>query len=71
LQLRIEEHSCLPTKLEMIDPNTARVTLTEGRYHQIRQMFAACGYHVESLHREQFGQYTLGELAPGEWGDVQ
>jgi 16S rRNA pseudouridine516 synthase len=70
LALRSEEQSCLPAKLEIVEPHTARVTLNEGKYHQVRRMFAACGYHVESLHREQFAQYTLGDLAPGEWRDV-
>jgi 16S rRNA pseudouridine516 synthase len=70
LTLRSEEQNCLPAKLEIIDSHTAKVTLNEGKYHQLRRMFAACGYHVESLHREQFGQYTLGDLAPGEWRDT-
>ena len=46
-----------------------RVTLTEGRYHQVRRMFAACGHHVVTLHRESIGGLCLGELAlaAGEW----
>lgn len=71
LALRSEEQSCLPAKLEVVDPHTAKVTLNEGKYHQVRRMFAACGYHVVSLHREQFAHYTLGDLAPGEWRDAK
>lgn len=71
LQLRSEEQSCLPAKLEIVNANTARITLNEGKYHQVRRMFAACGYHVESLHREQFAHYTLGDLPPGQWRDVK
>ena len=71
VELRSEEQSCRPAKLEIVDPYTARVTLNEGRYHQLRRMFAACGYHVVSLHRQQFAHYTLGDLAPGQWCDVE
>lgn len=54
---------------EALDARTARVTLTEGRYHQVRRMFAACGQHVAALHRESVGGLRLDDLAlgPGEW----
>ncbi len=61
---------CLPAKMEIISDNVANVTLNEGKYHQVRRMFAACGYHVEALHRSQFGQYKLQDLAQGEWQTV-
>lgn len=67
VQLISEPLPCLPATLEFVNEFTALVTLNEGKYHQVRRMFAACGNHVVSLHREQFGQYTLGDLAPGEW----
>ena len=51
----------------MTSERTARVTLTEGRYHQVRRMFAAVGNHVEALHRAQFGPLSLDGLAEGEW----
>ncbi len=42
--------------------------MTEGRYHQVRRMFAAVGNHVETLHRERMGGLVLpDDLAPGEW----
>lgn len=41
--------------------------LTEGRYHQIRRMFAALGNEVIALHRVQTGELTLGDLAPGSY----
>ncbi|MBF0306954.1 MAG: hypothetical protein HQL41_15030, partial [Alphaproteobacteria bacterium] len=44
-----------------------RVTLWEGRYHQLRRMFAALGNHVESLHRTTIGGLTLGDLPSGQW----
>jgi 16S rRNA pseudouridine516 synthase len=44
--------------------------LTEGKYHQVRRMFAAVGAPVLTLHRVQFGLLTLGELAPGSFREV-
>lgn len=70
VQLISEPQPCLPAKLEIVDELTALVTLNEGRYHQVRRMFAACGNHVVALHREQFGPYRLGELSPGAWIDL-
>lgn len=67
LMLESEEDPCLPAKLELVDARTARLTLTEGRYHQVRRMFASQGWYVETLHRERFGPYELGDLKPGEW----
>jgi 16S rRNA pseudouridine516 synthase len=67
LMLRGESKPCLPAKLEIVSTKTARLTITEGRYHQVRRMFASQGWHVEKLHRERFGEYELGDLAEGEW----
>ena len=67
LMLRGEDKPCLPARLEMVSDLTARLTITEGRYHQVRRMFASQGWHVEKLHRERFGPYELGDLAEGEW----
>ena len=67
LMLRGEDKPCLPAKLEIMAAQTARLTITEGRYHQVRRMFASQGWHVEKLHRERFGPHELGDLAEGEW----
>ena len=67
LMLRGEDKPCLPAKLEIVDELHARLTITEGRYHQVRRMFASQGWHVEQLHRAKFGGYELGDLKPGEW----
>jgi 16S rRNA pseudouridine516 synthase len=67
LWLNSEEKPCLPAKLEIVDDLHARLTLSEGRYHQARRMFASQGWYVEALHRSQFGEYDLGDLEPGEW----
>ena len=76
LMLESEKTPLVPAGLEVVDPRHARLTLTEGRYHQARRMFAAVGNHVEALHRSRVGGLTLGELAEGEWrmldpGDVE
>ncbi len=69
LALRHEKAPLRPALFEALDARTVRVTLTEGRYHQVRRMFAACGHHVVTLHRESIGTLGLDELAlePGAW----
>lgn len=67
LVLRGEDKPLQPAHLEVTGERTARLTLTEGRYHQVRRMFAAAGNHVESLHRSHFGKLDLGDLAEGKW----
>ncbi|HNR82857.1 MAG: 16S rRNA pseudouridine(516) synthase [Rubrivivax sp.] len=45
-----------------------RLTLTEGKYHQVKRMLAAVGNRVETLHRSRIGGLSLpAELAPGQW----
>ncbi|WP_254600989.1 pseudouridine synthase [Caulobacter sp. S45] len=67
LRLEGEDRPLTPAVLEPLSPTTARLTVTEGRYHQVRRMFAAVGNHVESLHRERIGALDLpSDLAPGE-----
>lgn len=67
IMLRSEDKPCLPATLEIVEPRRARLTITEGRYHQVRRMFASQGWHVETLHRSRFGPYELGDLTPGSW----
>ena len=67
LMLDGETTPLAPATLEVLDPRRARLTLTEGRYHQARRMFAAVGNHVTALHRATLGPLTLDGLAPGEW----
>ena len=67
LMLDSERTALRPATLEIFSSRTARVTLTEGRYHQVRRMFAAVGNHVETLHRSRIGGLELGELPAGEW----
>jgi 16S rRNA pseudouridine516 synthase len=68
LMLEGDDKPLKPAQLEAISPTEARVSVTEGRYHMVRRMFAAVGNHVEALHRERLGGLTLPEdLAPGDW----
>lgn len=57
-----------PAVLAPLTATSAHLTITEGRYHQIRRMFAAAGNHVLTLHREAIGALELpDDLTPGEW----
>ncbi|MDO5610038.1 MAG: pseudouridine synthase, partial [Pseudomonadota bacterium] len=67
LMLESETTPLLPAELEPLADRRARLTLHEGRYHQVRRMFAALGNHVASLHRERIGGLSLGGLGEGEW----
>ncbi len=70
LQLDDEKAPCAPAELTLLDARTAELVLTEGKYHQVRRMFAACGWTVLSLHRTTFGDLTLGDLPPGQWREL-
>ncbi|MHB8760013.1 MAG: pseudouridine synthase family protein, partial [Thiobacillus sp.] len=53
---------------DAVDADTLRLVLAEGKYHQVRRMIAAAGNHVERLHREAVGDYSLPhDLPPGGW----
>lgn len=67
LMLESEKTPLAPAGFEALGPRRARITLVEGRYHQIRRMFAAVGNHVETLHRHTLGGLGLGELPAGQW----
>jgi len=68
LMLEGETKPLLPAVMETLSPTEALLTLTEGRYHQVRRMFAAVGNHVTALHRESMGGLDLPtDLAAGEY----
>ena len=67
LMLESETTPLRPAALEVVDATHARLTLTEGRYHQVRRMFAAAGNHVVALHRSRVGGLGLGDLPEGGW----
>jgi 16S rRNA pseudouridine516 synthase len=68
LMLEGETDPLAPAVLEPLGPNVARLTITEGRYHQVRRMFAAVGNHVTGLHRDRIGGLALpDDLESGAW----
>lgn len=68
LMLEGEDKPLSVAELEVVSPTEALLSVTEGRYHQVRRMFAATGNHVEELHRERLGGLILpDDLAAGEW----
>lgn len=76
LMLDGETTPLAPARLDVRGPRSAHLTITEGRYHQVRRMFAATGNRVETLTRLAVGALTLGTLAVGAWraldaGDVE
>lgn len=71
LILNGETKPLLPAPLEVLGEKEARITLHEGRYHQVRRMFAAAGNHVISLKRLSIGGLHLPEdLEEGEWREL-
>lgn len=71
LMLESERTPLAPATLTALGPRQARLTLIEGRYHQVRRMFAAVGNHVETLHRSRVGGLALEGLPAGEWRVLQ
>ena len=67
MMLESENTPLAPAALEVHDARHAALTLTEGRYHQVRRMFAAVGNHVDALHRSRIGGLSLGDLPAGKW----
>ena len=65
LELR-DGTKCLPAALEPLGPGESRITVREGKYHQVRRMMASRGMTVHYLQRQREGGLELGDLAPGE-----
>jgi 16S rRNA pseudouridine516 synthase len=68
LMLEGDDKPLTPAELQVLSDSEALLSVTEGRYHQVRRMFAAAGNHVEDLHRERLGSLSLPQdMAPGQW----
>ncbi len=68
LLLEGEKTRLAPATLEPLDETSGFLTITEGRYHQVRRMFAAIGNEVTALHRDRIGVLDLpDDLAPGDY----
>jgi len=66
IKLQGEQHPTLPATLEIITPKEVLLTITEGKFHQVKRMFAAVGNRVVTLHREQIGEVRL-DVEVGQW----
>jgi 16S rRNA pseudouridine516 synthase len=62
-----EDKPCAPAVLRRVGERDAEIVITEGRYHQVRRMFASQGCEVLELHRTRFGDLEVGDLALGQW----
>lgn len=68
LYFAFEDLTTLPAQLELLDSHRARLTLFEGRYHQVKRMFGHFRNRVVALHRESMGEIVLDpQLAPGQY----
>ena len=69
--LHLSDFDAQPARLEIVAPNVGRVTVHEGKFHQIKRMFSAVGCEVVKLHRETFGSLVLDPSLPeGEWREL-
>lgn len=66
IKLQGQAKLTLPAELTIITPYEVLLTITEGKFHQVKRMFAAVGNKVVSLHREKIGQISL-DVAIGQW----
>ncbi len=66
IQLQGEDKLTMPAKLSVVSPQEVLLTITEGKFHQVKRMFQAVGNRVVSLHREQIGDIHL-DLELGQW----
>ncbi|CAI8158378.1 MAG: Ribosomal small subunit pseudouridine synthase A [Cellvibrionales bacterium UBA7375] len=68
IALEGEKRRCLPATMEVIDEHHIRLTISEGKYHQVKRMMTSLGNQVVSLHRMQIGGIELdSELEPGDY----
>ncbi len=68
MYFRFENLTTRPAQLEILGPHLARLTLHEGRYHQVKRMFGHFNNKVTRLHRERMGPLTLDpQLQPGQY----
>lgn len=68
IKLDNEKRPTLPAKMELVASHIARLTITEGKYHQVKRMLSAVGNHIEVLHRERIGAISLDEeLLSGDY----
>lgn len=69
--LHDDDETVRATAAELDNPTTLLMTITEGKYHQVKRMIAAAGNRVEQLHRETFDRFDTQNLAAGEWKFIE
>ena len=71
VQLKDEKNRCQPANVEVISEKQIRLSITEGKYHQVKRMLAAVGNHVVALHRERIAHIQLDNaLQEGQWREL-
>lgn len=71
LMLNGEKKPLLPAKLEVLGETHVRLEICEGKYHQVKRMFAAVGNRVLTLHRVSFGGFTVEDLKEGSYKFIE
>ncbi|MCB9097251.1 pseudouridine synthase [Arcobacter aquimarinus] len=71
LMLNGEKKPLLPAMLEIISPTLVRLEIVEGKYHQVKRMFAAVGNRVIKLHRVSFAGFQIDDLKEGEYKFIE
>lgn len=66
----LDDELTLPAKLEILSPNVGKVTLHQGKYHQVKRMFSHFGLNVTDLHREKFAFLTISSLKEGNFREL-
>lgn len=66
-----ENITTAPAKVTLLTPRQCRLTIYEGKHHQVKRMFLRFDTKVTALHRESIGPYTLGDLPEGEWREFK
>jgi len=71
LLLNGEKKPLLPANLEILSPTLVRLEIFEGKYHQVKRMFAAVSNRVINLHRVSFGDYKVDDIKEGEYRVIE
>lgn len=71
VMLNGEKKPLLPAKLEILSPTHVRLEICEGKYHQVKRMFASVGNRVLSLHRVSFAEFSVEDLKEGEYKFIE
>lgn len=71
IRLRNDPKPTKPARVKVTEPQLIELTISEGRYHQVKRMLAAAGNHVQALHRQSIGEIALDPtLAPGAYREL-